>query len=138
LMVNPKLFPHEVTVNRVVRQIDIAPTMLALLGYRPAAQWQGDDVLGGADLRARAYLFAGTGNFSFGLVEGDFKYIYDFQRDRSELYDLVTDPGETRNLASDKTYAELMRHAHFRLEAWVSFQNHYLARFEDSRARSRQ
>ncbi len=137
LIVNPKLFPHEVTVNRVVRQIDIAPTVLALLGYRPAAQWQGGDVLG-PDSPARAYLFAGTGNFTFGLVEGDFKYIYDFQRDRSELYDLVTDPGESRNLASDKTYAELMRRAHLRLEAWVSFQNRYLARFEDSRARSSQ
>jgi arylsulfatase A-like enzyme len=82
----------------------------------------------------RAYLFAGTGNFSFGLVEGDFKYIYDFQRDRSQLYDVATDPDETRNLASDDAYAALMRRAHLRIEAWVSFQNRYLARFENTPA----
>jgi arylsulfatase A-like enzyme len=129
LIVNPKLFAHETRVKRIVRQIDIAPTVLALLGYRAPAQWQGTDVLG-ADPPVRAYLFAGTGNFSFGLIEGDFKYIYDFQRDRSQLYDLATDPGETRNLASDDAHAALMRRAHLRLEAWVSFQNRYLAQFE--------
>jgi len=137
LIVNPRLFPHQVTINDVVRQIDIAPTLLALLGYPPAAQWQGADVFG-AEPPTRAYLFAGTGNFTFGLVEGDFKYIYDFQRDRAQLYDLAADPGERRNLASDKTYMELMRRAHLRLEAWVSFQNRYLARFQDSSVRSGQ
>jgi len=135
LIVNPKLFPHEVTVNRIVRQIDIAPTLLALLGYGPAPQWQGADVLG-ADPPVRAYLFAGTGNFSFGLIEGDFKYIYDFQRDRAQLYNLSTDPGETRNLASENAYATLTRRAHLRLEAWVSFQNRYLAQFENPRERN--
>ncbi|HVB82844.1 MAG TPA: sulfatase [Candidatus Binataceae bacterium] len=134
LIVNPKLFPHEVTIKRIVRQIDIAPTVLALLGYRSPAQWQGDDVLG-AHPPVRAYLFAGTGNFSFGLIEGDFKYIYNFQRDRAQLYDLATDPGETRNLVADDAYAALMRRDHLRLEAWVSFQNRYLARFENSPAR---
>jgi len=131
LIVNPKLFPRELRVNRVVRQIDIAPTLLALLGFNAPAAWQGADVFDpGAP--ARAYLFAGTGNFSFGLVEGDYKYIYDFQRDRSQLYNLAIDPGETRNLASNSAYAYMMKRAHLRLEAWVSFQNRYLARFENS------
>jgi arylsulfatase A-like enzyme len=132
LIVNPKLFLHQMTVKRIVRQIDIAPTLLALMGYGPAAQWQGDNVLG-VDPPARAYLFAGTGNFSFGLIEGDFKYIYDFQRDRAQLYNLATDPGEIRNLASDNAYGPLTRRAHLRLEAWVSFQNRYLAQFENPR-----
>ncbi len=135
LIVNPTLFPHEVTVKRIVRQIDIAPTLLALLGFNAPGTWQGADLLG-AKPPARAYLFAGTGNFTFGLVEGDFKYIYDFQRGRAQLYNVVTDPGETRNLASDSTYAALMQRAHLRLEAWVSFQNRYLARFESPAANS--
>jgi hypothetical protein len=80
---------------------------LTLLGYRPAVEWQRADVLG-ADPPARAYSLAGTGNFSFGLVEGDFNYIYDFQRGRAKLYNLATDPAE-RNLASDYTYTEVMR-----------------------------
>ena len=137
LIVNPQLFPHEVTVKRIVRQIDIAPTLLALLGFNSPAEWQGADALA-ASPPTRAYIFAGTGNFSFGLVEGDYKYIYDFQRDRAQLYDLAADPGETRNLASDRAYAALMQRAQLRLEAWVSFQNRYLARFENTGARPAQ
>jgi arylsulfatase A-like enzyme len=137
LIENPRLIPHQVTVKRIVRQIDIAPTLLALLGFNSPAEWQGADALA-ASPPARAYIFAGTGNFSFGLVEGDYKYIYDFQRDRAQLYNLAADPGETRNLASDRAYAALMQRAHLRLEAWVSFQNRYLARFENTGARPAQ
>jgi arylsulfatase A-like enzyme len=131
LIVNPKLFPHEVTVKRIARQIDIAPTLLSLLGFDSPGSWQGTNVLG-ANPPKRAYLFAGTGNLTFGLVEGNFKYIYNFQRDRSQLYDLANDPMEKNNLASDSAYADLVNRDHLRLEAWVSFQNRYLARFENS------
>ena len=55
--------------------------MLALLGFNSPGSWQGTDVLG-ANPPKRAYLFAGTGNFTFGLVEGNFEYIYNFRRDR--------------------------------------------------------
>ena len=126
---NPKLFPHEVVIDRLMRQIDIAPTLLALMGYRLPVQWQGANVLG-SDPPARAYLFAGTGNLTFGIVEGNFKYIYNFRRDRSQLYNLVTDPYENDNLVSEPAYAEMIKRDHLRLEAWVSFQNPYLARFE--------
>jgi lipoteichoic acid synthase len=126
---NPKLFPHEIVVDRITRQIDVAPTLLALLGYPLPLQWQGANVLG-SDPPARAYLFAGTGNFTFGIVEGNLKYIYNFRRERSQLYNLVTDPYESDNLASDPAYAEMIKRDHLRLEAWVSFQNPYLARFE--------
>ena len=129
LIVNPKLFQQEVIVNRITRQIDIAPTLLALMGYRLPVQWQGANVLGSAP-PARAYLFAGTGNFTFGIVEDHFKYIYNFGRERSQLYDLVSDPYERNNLASDPAYAEMVKRDHLRLEAWVSFQNPYLAQFE--------
>jgi lipoteichoic acid synthase len=132
LIVNPKLIPHEVVVNRLTRQIDIAPTLLALLGYRPPAQWQGTNIMG-TDLPARAYLFAGTGNLTFGIVEGSFKYIYNFRRRRSELYNLATDRQENNNLASDPAYAGTIKQDRVRLEAWVSFQNSYLARFEGPR-----
>ena len=135
LIVNSKLFPHQMVVNRIVRQIDIAPTLLALLRLESPATWQGDDVLG-EDPPARAYLFAGTGNFTFGLVEGNFKYIYNFRRDRSQLYNLATDSEEKRNLASDPAYGEMIKQCHLRLEAWVSFQNRYLARFENPGANS--
>ena len=129
MIVNPQLFPHEVAVDLLTRQIDIAPTLLALLGFDSPATWQGTDVFG-SDPPARAYIFAGTGNLTFGIVEGNFKYIYNFRRARSQIYNLVTDPDEKNNLASDPAYADMINRDHLRLEAWVSFQNPYLARFE--------
>ena len=131
LIVNPKLFPHEIVIDPLTRQIDIAPTILAMLGFASPGTWQGTDVLG-SDPPARAYLFAGTGNLTFGLVEGKFKYIYNFSSRRAQLYDLTTDPNEYRNLASVPAYAEMTRRDHLRLEAWVSFQNRYLTQFRKS------
>jgi arylsulfatase A-like enzyme len=130
LIENPKLFAQEAVVDRLTRQIDVAPTLLALLGFNSPPTWQGTDVFG-ADPPTRAYLFAGTGNLTFGLVEGDFKYIYNFRRDFSQLYNLAADRQERNNLASDPAYAEMIKRDRLRLEAWVSFQNAYLARFED-------
>jgi lipoteichoic acid synthase len=130
LIVNPKLFSHQIDVDRITRQIDIAPTLHALMGYELPAQWQGANVLG-SNPPARAYLFAGTGNFTFGIVEANFKYIYDFSRERSQLYDLAADPREKNNLASDPAYAEMIRRDHLRLEAWISFQNPYIDRFKN-------
>ncbi|HVB82845.1 MAG TPA: sulfatase [Candidatus Binataceae bacterium] len=132
---NPKLFPYGVVVDRLMRQIDLAPTLLALLGFNSPPTWQGTDVLG-ADPPPRAYLFAGTGNFTFGLVEGDFKYIYNFRRDRAQLYNLVKDPEEKNNIASNTAYAGMIKRDRLRLEAWISFQNRYLARFENPGAKA--
>jgi arylsulfatase A-like enzyme len=126
---NPALFPHEVVVDRLTRQVDIAPTLLALLGFSSPPAWQGANALG-TELPPRAYFFAGTGNLTFGLVEGDFKYIYNFRRELDQLYDLAADPYERNNLASQPAFAETVKRDHLRLEAWVSFQNPYLERFE--------
>ena len=133
---NPAQFPHEVVVDRLMRQVDIAPTLLALLGFGTPAAWQGANAFGG-ELPPRAYFFAGTGNLTFGLVEGNFKYIYNFPRQLSQLYNLATDPDEKNNLASDPVYAQTIARDHLRLEAWVSFQNPYLERFEKSASADR-
>jgi arylsulfatase A-like enzyme len=135
LIVNPTLFPHKLVVNRVAQQIDIAPTLLGLLGYDLPPHWQGIDLFA-SDQPRRAYLFSGEGTASFGLVEGKFKYIYRVQGDREELYDLTKDPYEKNDLSRDPAYAAVMRRDHLRVEAWVSFQNPYLARFENPAARA--
>ncbi len=128
LIVNPQLFPREVVVNSLGSQIDIAPTLLSLLRYPEPPQWQGRSLFA-VPPRPRAYLFASEGNFVLGLVEGDFKYIYNFNRNRAELYDLATDPYERDDLSSDPQYAAMIKSDHLRLEAWVSFQNRFIAQF---------
>lgn len=77
----------------------------------------------------RVYMFSGNGNYVMGLIDGKMKYIYDFNQGREELYDLAVDPYEHHNLSFDPIYGELMGRGKLRLQAWISFQNPYLARF---------
>jgi arylsulfatase A-like enzyme len=128
IIVNPRLFPNKRVIDEPGRQIDIAPTLLSLLGMPEPPQWQGISLF---DRRHsdRVYMFSGNGNYVMGLIDGKMKYIYDFNQGREELYDLAVDPYEHHNLSFDPIYGELMGRGKLRLQAWISFQNPYLARF---------
>ena len=128
MIVNPKLFPRETVVRNIAQQIDIAPTLIGLLGYSSPQHWQGVDLFR-TNRPRRAYLFSGQGTASYGLVDGNFKYIYRVNERREELYDLTRDPYERDDLGRDAAYLAMVRRDHLRLEAWASFQNPYLARF---------
>jgi arylsulfatase A-like enzyme len=134
MIVNPRLLAHEIRMKSIGRQIDIAPTLLDLLGYDAPAAWQGMSLLRTVRAR-RAYLFSIAGDFTMGVVDGDFKYIYDFIEARPQLYNLANDPGEHDDLSSDAANSPMMRRAQLRLEAWLAFQNRYLARFGDATAK---
>lgn len=127
LIINPRLFRHKQLMNSPGRQIDIAPTLLSLLGIPEPAQWQGMSLFQ-RPRRRRVYMFSANGNYVLGLIDGNMKYIYDFNLDRAELYDLAADPFEHNNLSSDPAYAALMGREKLRLQAWTSFQNPYLSR----------
>ena len=109
------------------RQVDIAPSVLSLLGMPAPAQWQGISLFRKPG-RRRAYLFSDNANFILGVIDANMmKYIYDFYLDRPQLYDLMADPGERHNLAGDPVYAALMARDKLRLQAWASFQDPYLS-----------
>jgi len=126
LLVNPAMFPKPVVNDSLVRQIDIAPTLLDMLGMETPAQWQGTSIFG-APRPERAYSFAAIGKFTFGLIENRMKYVYDFEDGRAELYDLVADPLEYSDLSRDPKWNDLLAEDRLRIEAWMSFQNQYLA-----------
>lgn len=129
IFANPRLFPHGEKIDRIARQIDIAPTILATLGIAAPPQWQGENLFS-ANLKGspdrRAYLFA---DFHFGIVDGDYKYIYDANSAHSEIYDLRKDPAEQHNLSGDSAIAQPAKIAYERLAAWSAFQNKYLDKF---------
>jgi arylsulfatase A-like enzyme len=134
MFVNPQLIPRRLDVTTMARQIDIAPSLLDLLGVDAPPSWQGTSLFA-AQRPGRAYLFSIAGDFRLGLAEGDFVYIRNYSHNREELYNIATDFGERDDLSARSVYNPLMARARTRLEAWLSFQNKYLAAFacEDCR-----
>ncbi len=88
-------------VQQVVESVDIAPTLLRLVGVDPPSTMRGDDL--------RPLVFDGDGAMpalpAFGtviqkkmVVSWPYKLIADFNYDVFELYDLSEDPAEQKNL----------------------------------------
>lgn len=112
----PLLFHHRDApagkrVSRQVRLIDVAPTVLDLLGLPVPENMAGVSLRSnvvnaesapGDDLEAFSQV--GLNGVApdkdlLALTTREFKYILDFQRGTEELYDLGSDPRETENVA---------------------------------------
>jgi len=103
--------------------VDIAPTLLAWVGAPPLPAARGRDLrsaVRGAQLAERPiYMETLAPQFDFGwspllgLRVGRFKLV---RAPRPELYDLVEDPGETRNLAHEQP--ERLARLDAQLDAW--------------------
>jgi len=107
--------------TRVVEQVDIAPTLAQLAGITPPPSWEGRSLLGawdhsGADpLPAKPAFsmnfeqtprYAALTTGSVAVIDGSWKLVHfmgrphypDMPALHDALYDLATDPGETKNL----------------------------------------
>lgn len=109
----------------VGRHIDIAPTLLDLLGIAAPPEWQGASLLRPRD-NQRAYFLSVGNEIVLGLRDGRYKYHYYVDTSREELFDVESDPAEEQDLAT----AEPRRAAEYRrrLGGWVTYQREFLAR----------
>jgi arylsulfatase A-like enzyme/Tfp pilus assembly protein PilF len=100
--------PANATVNGPFRLVDVAPTMLALLGVPALPDTTGVALEahlapGGPPITRMTYAESLTPLVQYGwsdlrvMRDGSWKYIL---APRPELYDLAADPGETRDLVS--------------------------------------
>jgi len=124
---NRKVFPRSQVIEGLARLVDVAPTILDIIGlHDEAAAMQGQSLsawLRGKsrkDLDGLVETFYPRENFGWselvGLVSGDWKFI---QAPRPELYDLKNDPQEKKNMVdfsankaselSKKLESELLR-----------------------------
>jgi arylsulfatase A-like enzyme/Tfp pilus assembly protein PilF len=103
--------PADTTVTGTVRLVDVAPTVLALLGVPALGDTTGVDLEahlapGGPPIARMTYAESLTPLVQYQwsdlrvMRDGAWKYIL---APRPELYDLAADPGETHDLASEET-----------------------------------
>lgn len=118
----PELFRAGTVIRQVVANIDIAPTLLEAAGRQPPAYMDGQSILalargGGDAARWRdtlLYEYYWERNFphtpTMHALRGDrYKYIhYHGIWDTDELYDLQTDPLESKNLIDSPEHQEII------------------------------
>jgi arylsulfatase A-like enzyme len=119
ILINPRLFKGEENPT-VAGLLDVAPTVLDLLGVSPPGDWQGRSLFS-RERSPRIYFFTPWADFLFGYREGDRKCIFNATANKYEVFDLPTDPKETHNLASRSP--ELVQQIPQRLAAWVQHQD---------------
>jgi hypothetical protein len=83
-------------VRRVVSTLDVAPTVLDLLGEKQPQEFQGHSLL---DPESRMALFFTDYSQAFvGLRDGRWKFLHELESGRCHLFDLEADPAERHNL----------------------------------------
>jgi lipoteichoic acid synthase len=98
LVAAPGLLRGQRRASQTVSLIDLAPTTLALLGLpAPPAQDGRSALLPGPRV---ARFFTEQAFRRAGLVDGRWKLLFDADAGRAELFDLVADPGERRDVAA--------------------------------------
>jgi arylsulfatase A-like enzyme len=127
VMISPRLSTRPQRLPVLGQQIDIAPTILELMGLNAPKEWQGRSLFA-ADRSERVYMFTAFHHYLFGVIEKDWKYVYNATTGRRQLFHLASDPAELKGELSD--WAECPpRDLHSRLASWVHFQNKYLSQF---------
>lgn len=126
---SPVLFPHGRRDATVASHVDVAPTVLDVLGVAPPPEeWEGRSLF--AEGRPpRAYFYAANDHYLLGVREGDLKYVYDASRGREQLFDLARDPDEQADVAA--AHPEVCRRLRQRLAAW---KHHAAERLAEARA----
>ncbi len=119
-------------VSATTSMIDVAPTLLALLGQQVPCPMQGRDLTQASPRRLA--LFGGRPpRFQIGLADGRFHFILEDGR-REMLFDVLADPDETHNLVLDhpaRTQAYRRR-----VEAWQTHSADLIEGYASSLASS--
>jgi arylsulfatase A-like enzyme len=116
----PGKLPAGRRVSGMTEGIDIMPTILELLGFRPAERVQGKSLLslieGKASGREEIHSeFPGTK----AIRTADWKLVHYLRAPYGELYNLREDPHELYNLYDDPAYANAKAEMKSRLADWL-------------------
>ena len=112
---------------RPAQHVDIAPTILDLIGLTPHPAFQGASLVTPTfDAQRSVYMVAQTPlAHQYALVRGPYKLIYDESDKRHLLFNTVNDPGEIADLTERRP--ELVEAMTERLFTWREAQIDYYA-----------
>jgi arylsulfatase A-like enzyme len=99
LIYNPHLFPQGYSYNGISRHLDIAPSILDLLGIPKEERHEGISLFS-AHQEQMAMLHTFWNRDISAIRDGNWKYIRKMDSAEEELYDLALDPAEKKNLAA--------------------------------------
>jgi arylsulfatase A-like enzyme len=112
-----------------VSSLDLPPTILKVAGVAPPRTWPGRDLFDESVKPAEAFCeFADNqsdkfGDIAYRLVRTATHKLIVFQSHPEELYDVTSDPQESKNLAGDPSAKPVKDDLHKRLEDWMRKTN---------------
>jgi arylsulfatase A-like enzyme len=121
ILYNPQISP--MSINSLCSSIDIAPTILSLVGINAPDSFKGYPVFS-EDVKEREYvisehthrgpcdlqrkpLYISIRTKEYKLIWKEYIYNKDISNQQFELYDLIQDPFETNNIYSDSRYSTI-------------------------------
>jgi glucan phosphoethanolaminetransferase (alkaline phosphatase superfamily) len=86
-------------INEPISSIDLAPTLLTMLGFSlKRNDFEGDNILGEIPADRKVFFVGGMYYGPTGYIKDNIKYIYDEVTDTLSAYNLKNDPSETRQI----------------------------------------
>jgi len=128
VFINPGLAAQ--TNNMIGGLVDVAPTIMSVLGLPSPQQWQGVDLFSTVG-KNKTFFFCPWSDYLFGYRQGNKKYIYNATKNRTEVYDLEKDPQEKNDLAASSDIAR----CHLELAAWVQYQDKFMTALLEKKKR---
>lgn len=111
-------------VDKAFSQIDIAPTVLDLLGIRSVKNtFEGISIVSPGNIHHPVYLIQPYSGRFLGVVEYPYKYVFHKKTGWEWIYNLAKDPQENNNFRQDANPALL---DHFRKDLRFVYINQYM------------
>jgi lipoteichoic acid synthase len=105
---DPKRFQNGERVKGLSSQIDVLPTVVEMLGYKVEnGEYPGYSLLHPLPAERTLRFSCISERKCLASIRGNEKYIYHYDDQPEEFYDLSKDPLEKRNLASERSREEL-------------------------------